>query len=154
MRTENASSTLGRLKKTHGSILLLNLDSPVCPSVLPLNRGPLREIDRFAMETLPLARPVPLLDLKPNGDGKPPPKPGTTLTRHRAIARFQYRSSGPLLVTFSKIRLDVSQNCATRQDYSSWPNIYCQLIVSQNCATRQDYSSRLNIYCQLLAGFL
>ena len=85
----------------------LNLDTPVCPSVLPLNPASLREIDVVAMETPSLARPVPWLDLKPNGDGKPPAKSGATLARNLAIARFLYRSFGPVLVTFSKIRLDI-----------------------------------------------
>ena len=84
MSTENASSALGRLKKTHGciSIKFGYARLPVCPSVLPLNPASLREIDGVAMETPPLARPVAWLDLKPNGDGKPPAKSGATLARN------------------------------------------------------------------------
>ena len=69
-------------------------------------RPAVRQIDGVAMETPPLARPVPWLDLKPNGDGKPHAKSGATLARNLAIARFLYRSFGPVLVTFSKIRLN------------------------------------------------
>ena len=76
----------------------LNLDTPVCPSVLPLNPASLHEIDGVAMETPSLARPVPWLDIKPNGDGKPPAKSFATLARNLAIARFRCRSFGSVLV--------------------------------------------------------
>ena len=72
---------LADLRK-HMAASPLNLDTPVCPSVLPLNPASLREIDGVAMETPPLARPVAWLDLKPNGDGKPPAKSGATLARN------------------------------------------------------------------------
>ena len=167
MSNKKSGHTKRQLTPCHTAVitwlqqLFKNLDSPLCPSVLPLNPAPLRKIDGVTMETPPLARPIPGLHFNPNGDGKPPPKSGATLARNRAIARFLYRSSDPVLVTFSKIwpyiycQLIVSQNCATRQDYSSWLYIYCQLIiVSQNCATRQDCRSWLYIYYQLLTGFL
>ena len=85
----------------------LNLDTPVCPTVLPLNSPSLCEIDGVAIETLPLARPVRWLDLQPNVDAKPPGKYGATLARNLVIARFLYLSFSPVLVTFSKIQLDI-----------------------------------------------
>ena len=85
----------------------LNLDTPVCSTVLPLNSPSLCEIDGVAIETLPLARPVRWLDLQFNVDAKPPGKYGVTLARNLDIARFLYRSFGSLLVTFSKIQLDI-----------------------------------------------
>ena len=63
--------------------------------MLLLKPAPLPEIDGVAMETPPLARPVPWLDLKPNGDGKPPAKSAATLACVEVLAQFWSHLKNP-----------------------------------------------------------